>query len=116
MTRANRPAEAQESQGVQDQPPSDADRMAELEELVRQLRAALEARGRRLAADQLAYADQFQAQNLVIARLQEDIRILEAEIEGRKQAYLDVVNTRTFRYTTRLRALYGTARKWLGLR
>lgn len=116
VTRANRPAAAQESQGVQDHPPSQDDRIVELEELVRQLREALEARGRRLAADQLAYADQFQAQTLVIARLQEDIRILEAEIEGRKQAYRDVVNTRTFRYTTRLRALYRTARKWLGLR
>jgi hypothetical protein len=116
VTRANRPAAAQESHDVQDQPPSDADRIAELEEQVQQLRAALEARGRRLAADQLVYADHFQAQTLVIARLQEDIKILEAEIEGRKQAYDDVVNTRTFRYTTRLRALYGTARKWLGLR
>jgi hypothetical protein len=116
VTRANRPAAAQESHAVQNHPSSDEDRIAELEELVQQLRAALEARGRRLAADQLAYADQFQAQTLVIARLQEDIRILEAEIEGQKQAYRDVVNTRTFRYTNRLRALYGTVRKWLGLR
>jgi hypothetical protein len=116
VTRANRPAAERESQSVENQPSSQNERIAELEELVRQLRAALEVRGRRLAADQLAYADQFQAQNLVIARLQEDIRILESEIEGRKQAYRDVVNTRTFRYTTRLRALYGSARKWLGLR
>ena len=114
MTGANRPAPPRE--GAEENPSSENDRIAELEEQVRQLRAALEARGRRLAADQLAYADQFQAQNLVIARLQEDIKILEAEIEGRKQAYQDLVNTRTFRYTTRLRDLYGTARRWLGLR
>jgi len=91
----------------------EGDRIAELEEQVRQLRAALEARGRRLVADQMAYADQIQAQNLVIARLQEDIRILEAEIQGRKQAYRDLVNTRTFRYTAKLRDLYGNARDWL---
>lgn len=86
--------------------------MAQLEELVRQLRSALEARGRRLVADQVAFAEHVQAQNLVIARLQEDIKILEAEIEGRKRAYQDMVNTRTFRYSARLRALYGSVRKW----
>jgi hypothetical protein len=90
--------------------------LAELEELVRQLRAALEARGRRLVTDQIAYADQFQAQNLVIARLQEDIRILEAEIEGRKNAYRDLVSTRTFRYSARVRELYGSVRRWFGSR
>jgi hypothetical protein len=116
VTRENRAVRAQTSKDLKDQRSDEGDRIAELEELVRQLRAALEARGRRLVSDQMAYADQFQAQSLVIARLQEDIRILDAEIEGRKQAYRDVVNTRTFRYTTRLRSLYGTVRKWLGLR
>jgi hypothetical protein len=90
--------------------------VAELEELVRQLRTALEARGRRLVSDQLAFAEHVQAQDLVIARLQEDIKILEAEIEGRKRAYRDLVNTRTFRYSARLRALYGSVRKWFGSR
>jgi hypothetical protein len=90
--------------------------VAELEELVRQLRAALDARGRRLVSDQVAFAEHVQAQDLVIARLQEDIRILEAEIQGRKRAYQDLVNTRTFRYSSRLRALYGSVRKWFGSR
>lgn len=90
--------------------------MAELEELVRQLRVALEARGRRLVSDQVAYAEHVEAQDLVIARLQEDIKILEAEIEGRKRAYEDLANTRTFRYSARLRALYGSVRRWLGAR
>jgi ABC-type uncharacterized transport system permease subunit len=89
------------------------DRMAELEELVHQLRTALEERGRRLVSDQLAYAEHVQAQDLVIARLQEDIKILEAEIAGQKQAYQDLVNTRTFRYSAKLRDLYGGLRRWL---
>lgn len=110
VTRANRPAPPRE--GAEDQPSSGNDRIAELEELVRQLREALDARGRRLVTDQMAYADQLQAQNLVIARLQKDIRILEREIEGRKQAFQDLVNTRTFRYSARVRALYGSLRKW----
>jgi hypothetical protein len=90
--------------------------VAELEELVRQQRAALDARGRRLVSDQVAFAEHVQAQDLVIARLQEEIRILEAEIEGRKRAYQDLVNTRTFRYSSRLRGLYGSVRKWFGSR
>jgi ABC-type uncharacterized transport system permease subunit len=98
---------------AEDQPSGAGDRMAELEELVRQLRTALEARGRRLVSDQLAYAEHAQAQDLVIARLQEDINILEAEIAGQKQAYRDLVNTRTFRYSAKLRDLYGRLRKWL---
>lgn len=112
MTRANRAATAKENKSTQEQASGVDARVAELEELVRQLRAALEARGRRVVTDQMAYADQLQAQNLVIARLQEDIRILEAEIEGRKRAYQDLVNTRTFRYSARVRELYGTIRKW----
>jgi hypothetical protein len=115
VSRTNRAAPAEGNEAVHAQPSSDDPRVTELEEEVRQLRAALEARGRRLVSDQMAYADQFQAQRLVIARLQEDIRILEAEIEGRKRAYQDLVNTRTFRYTERVRGLYGSVRKWLRL-
>jgi hypothetical protein len=98
------------------QPSGAGDRLAELEELVRQLRTALEARGRRLVSDQLAYAEHVQAQDLVITRLQEDIKILEAEIAGQKQAYHDLVNTKTFRYSAKLRDLYGRLRKWFGRR
>lgn len=98
------------------QPSGADDRMAELEELVLQLRTALEERGRRLVSDQLAYAEHVQAQDLVIARLQEDIKILEAEIAGQKQAYQDLLNTRTFRYSAKLRDLYGGLRRWLGRR
>jgi hypothetical protein len=90
----------------------EAGRIAQLEEVVRQLQAALDARGRRLVTDQLVYAEHVQAQNLVIARLQEDIKILEAEIEGRKQAYRDLVNTKTFRYSAKVRDLYGKVRSW----
>lgn len=100
------------SHGVDDSSTGEAERIAQLEELVRQLRAALEARGRRLVTDQLVYAEHVQAQNLVIARLQEDIKILEAEIEGRKQAYRDLVNTKTFRYSAKVRDLYGNVRGW----
>lgn len=114
MTRANRAVRAPGGEG--DPASSGDDRVAELEELVGQLRAALEARGRRLVTDQLAFAEHVQAQDLVIARLQEDIKLLEAEIEGRKRAYQDLLNTRTFRYSARLRALYGTIRKWFGSR
>ena len=112
MSRAN-PIPHGESQGPEGEPWRNDARVAELEEQVQQLRAALEARGRRLVSDQVAYADYVQGQNLVIARLQEDIGILEAEIEGRKQAYEDLVNTRTFRYTATLRAVYGTIRDWI---
>jgi hypothetical protein len=114
VTRANRVVRAPGNEG--DHTSSGDARVAELEELVRQLRVALEARGRRLVTDQVAYAEHVEAQDLVIARLQEDIKILEAEIEGRKRAYEDLVNTRTFRYSARLRALYGSVRRWFGAR
>lgn len=116
MTRANRAASPEVRKGAAEPPPDERARLAELEEEVRRLRAALEARGRRLVSDQVAYADLVQAQSLVIARLQEDILILEAEIEGRKQAYRDLTNTRTFRYTSRLREVYGSIRRWFGRR
>lgn len=116
MTGANRAADAETSKNAQLPPTGDSDRIAHLEGLVRQLQAALNARGRRLVTDQLAYAEHAQAQDLVIARLQEDIKILEAEIVGRKQAYQDLVNTRTFRYSAKLRDLYAGLRRWLGRR
>jgi hypothetical protein len=112
VTRANRAVGAEMSEDAERRPATEADRIAELEELVRQLRTAVEARGRRLVTDQLAYAEHVQAQNLVIDRLQEDVKILEAEIEGRKQAYRDLVNTKTFRYSAKLRDLYGSIRRW----
>jgi hypothetical protein len=116
VTRANRASGAETRNDIQLPPADDSARIAQLEELVRQLQAALDARGRRLVTDQLAYAEQVQAQNLVIGRLQEDIKILEAEIDGRKQAYRDLVNTRTFRYSAKLREMYGTVRRWFGKR
>ncbi len=115
MSRASDTARSQEEKG-DDRAPSAESRVTELEEELRQLRVALEARGRRLVSDQLAYAEHVQAQDLVIARLQEDIRILEAEIEGRKRAYQDLINTRTFRYTATLRALYSAIRGWIARR
>jgi hypothetical protein len=115
VSRASDTARSQEEKGNLSTPSAEP-RVAELEEELRQLRLALEARGRRLVSDQLAYAEHVQARDLVIARLLEDIKILEAEIEGRKQAYQDLINTRTFRYTARLRALYSAARRWLGRR
>jgi hypothetical protein len=112
VSRASDTARSQEEKGHR--APSAESRVTELEEELRQLRAALEARGRRLVSDQLAYAEHVQAQDLVIARLQEDIKILEAEIEGRKRAYQDLINTRTFRYTAKVRALYSAVRRWIG--
>jgi hypothetical protein len=112
VNRASETARSQEEKGNQ-KAPSAEPRIAKLEEELQQLRSALEARGRRLVSDQLAYAEHVQARDLVIARLLEDIKILEAEIEGRKQAYQDLINTRTFRYTAKVRALYSAVRRWI---
>lgn len=81
-----------------------------MEAEARDLRAALEERGRRLVSDAQAYADALRARELIIERLQEEIRIRDAEIEGRKQAYEDLVNTKTFRYSEKLRRAWGTLR------
>lgn len=87
-----------------------ADDREALEAEARNLRAALEERGRRLITDAQVYADALRSRELVIERLQEEIRIRDAEIEGRVRAYQDLVNTKTFRYSEKLRRAWGTLR------
>lgn len=101
------PTEAARYPGRVDDP---RERIAALEAEVRDLRAALEERGRRLVADGAAYADALRQRELVIERLQEEIRIRDAEIEGREQAYQDLINTKTFRYSEKLRRAWGAVR------
>lgn len=86
------------------------ERIAALEAEVRDLRAAAEELGRRRVTDAQVYADALRARELIIERLQEEIRIRDAEIEGRKQAHEDLVSTKTFRYSEKLRRTWGAIR------
>ena len=81
-----------------------------LAEHVVALRRAYERRGRMLVAQRWTLADRIADLAAQIAALEDEIARLEREVAGRKGELERLLNTRTFRYTTALRNLYGRFR------
>jgi hypothetical protein len=87
----------------------------ELRDQLRLLREAHEARGRLLARQRWEFADRLRDEtadrDAEIGRLQTEVDRLAREVEGKQQELATLLNTRTFRYTTALRGLWGKIRR-----
>jgi polysaccharide pyruvyl transferase WcaK-like protein len=75
------------------------------------LRRAYDRRGRMLVAQRWTLADRFADLDAEIAALKEEIERLEREVAGRTEEHERLLNTKTFRYTSALRRLYGGLRR-----
>jgi polysaccharide pyruvyl transferase WcaK-like protein len=84
---------------------------ASLAEQLELLRRAYERRGRLLVAQRWTLADRFADLDAEIAALREEIARLEREVGGRAGELERLLNTKTFRYTSALRRLYGSLRR-----
>ncbi len=91
------------------------DPAATLADRLRLLREAHRARGRLLARQRWEFADRLQdeteGRDREIGRLREEVRRLEDEVAGKQAELESLVNTRTFRYTAAVRALYARLRR-----
>jgi len=89
--------------------------LGELREELRLLREAHQARGRLLARQRWAFADRLRdetgGREEEIERLRAEVRRLEREVEGKQGELERLLNTRTFRYTAKLRGLWGRVRR-----
>jgi hypothetical protein len=68
-------------------------------------------RGRLLVAQRWTLADRFADLDAEIAGLKEEIARLEREVAGKVGELERLLKTKTFRYTTTLRRLYGGLRR-----
>lgn len=110
---------------------SSPERLEELEQHLRRLELAHEARSRRLSTERMVFASQLHKAEAEIARLRTELTRLAAEADGARQAAagaraqadeaaaaaaaahheLEALRaTRTFRYTAELRSVYGKLR------
>jgi polyhydroxyalkanoate synthesis regulator phasin len=87
----------------------------ELRQELRLLREAHQARGRLLARQRWEFADRLRdetsGRDVEIDRLRAEVDRLEREVEGRRRELETLLNTRTFRYTSTLRGLWGKVRR-----
>jgi predicted RNase H-like nuclease (RuvC/YqgF family) len=89
--------------------------IAELRRELHLLREAHEARGRLLARQRWEFADRLRdetaGRDAEIERLRTEVERLGREVEGKQRELETLLNTRTFRYTSALRGLWGMVRR-----
>jgi predicted RNase H-like nuclease (RuvC/YqgF family) len=88
---------------------------ASLNERLRGLEAAHEARGHQLARERWAFADRLrqetESRDREIEELHQEVGRLESEVEGKQRELESLLHTRTFRYTAWLRGLWSGGRR-----